>query len=104
MPYQYGNDANPRAHEETTGPEILADCPEIDVFVAGLGTSGTLMGVGRYLRRASPASGSSPPSRSRRAASRACARSRRASSPRSSTLMLDTKYLVSNARRDRRPS
>jgi cysteine synthase B len=54
MPYQYGNDANPRAHEETTGPEILADCPEIDVFVAGLGTSGTLMGVGRYLRRAKP--------------------------------------------------
>jgi len=34
MPYQYGNEANPRAHEETTGPEILADCPEIDVFVA----------------------------------------------------------------------
>jgi [CysO sulfur-carrier protein]-thiocarboxylate-dependent cysteine synthase len=54
MPYQYGNDANPRAHEETTGPEILADCPEIDVFVAGLGTSGTLMGVGRYLRREKP--------------------------------------------------
>ena len=45
MPYQYGNEANPRAHYETTGPEILADCPEIDVFVAGLGTSGTLMGV-----------------------------------------------------------
>jgi len=54
MPYQYGNDANPRAHEETTGPEILADCPEIDVFVAGLGTSGTLMGVARYLRRERP--------------------------------------------------
>jgi cysteine synthase B len=54
MPYQYGNEANPRAHEETTGPEILADCPEIDVFVAGLGTSGTLMGVGRYLGRAKP--------------------------------------------------
>jgi cysteine synthase len=54
MPYQYGNDANPRAHEETTGPEILADCPEIDVFVAGLGTSGTLMGVGRFMRRAKP--------------------------------------------------
>jgi cysteine synthase B len=54
MPYQYGNDANPRAHEETTGPEILADCPEIDVFVAGLGTSGTLMGVGRFLRREKP--------------------------------------------------
>jgi cysteine synthase B len=54
MPYQYGNEANPRAHEETTGPEILADCPEIDVFVAGLGTSGTLMGVGRYLAREKP--------------------------------------------------
>ena len=54
MPYQYGNEANPRAHEETTGPEILADCPEIDVFVAGLGTSGTLMGVGRFLRREKP--------------------------------------------------
>jgi cysteine synthase B len=54
MPYQYGNPANPRAHEETTGPEILADCPEIDVFVAGLGTGGTLMGVGRYLRREKP--------------------------------------------------
>ncbi|HET7703824.1 MAG TPA: cysteine synthase family protein [Candidatus Limnocylindrales bacterium] len=54
MPYQYGNEANPRAHEQTTGPEILADCPEIDVFVAGLGTSGTLMGVGRYLRREKP--------------------------------------------------
>ena len=50
MPYQYGNEANPRAHFETTGPEILADCPEIDVFVAGLGTSGTLMGVARYMR------------------------------------------------------
>ena len=54
MPYQYGNPANPRAHETTTGPEILADCPEIDAFVAGLGTSGTLMGVARYLRRAKP--------------------------------------------------
>ena len=50
MPYQYGNPANPQAHYETTGPEILADCPEIDVFVAGLGTGGTLMGVSRYLR------------------------------------------------------
>jgi [CysO sulfur-carrier protein]-thiocarboxylate-dependent cysteine synthase len=54
MPYQYGNPANPRAHYETTGPEILADCPEIDVFVAGLGTSGTLMGTGRYLRERRP--------------------------------------------------
>jgi [CysO sulfur-carrier protein]-thiocarboxylate-dependent cysteine synthase len=54
MPYQYGNPANPQAHYETTGPEILADCPEIDVLVAGLGTSGTLMGTGRYLRERKP--------------------------------------------------
>jgi cysteine synthase B len=54
MPYQYGNPANSLAHYETTGPEILADCPEIDVFVAGLGTSGTLMGVSRYLREHKP--------------------------------------------------
>jgi cysteine synthase B len=54
MPYQYGNAANPQAHYETTGPEILADCPEIDVFVAGLGTGGTLMGVSRYLREHKP--------------------------------------------------
>jgi [CysO sulfur-carrier protein]-thiocarboxylate-dependent cysteine synthase len=54
MPYQYGNPANPLAHYETTGPEILADCPEIDVFVAGLGTAGTLMGVSRYLREHKP--------------------------------------------------
>jgi Cysteine synthase len=54
MPYQYGNPANPQAHYETTGPEILADCPEIDVFVAGLGTGGTLMGVSRYLREQKP--------------------------------------------------
>jgi cysteine synthase B len=54
MPYQYGNPANALAHYETTGPEVLADCPEIDVFVAGLGTSGTLMGVSRYLREHKP--------------------------------------------------
>jgi len=54
MPYQYGNPANPQAHYETTGPEILADCPEIDVFVAGLGTGGTLMGVSRYLKEHKP--------------------------------------------------
>jgi cysteine synthase B len=54
MPYQYGNEANPRVHEQTTGPEILADCPEIDAFVAGLGTGGTLMGVARFFRRAKP--------------------------------------------------
>jgi cysteine synthase B len=54
MPYQYGNPANPQAHYETTGPEILADCPDVDAFVAGLGTGGTLMGVGRYLRERKP--------------------------------------------------
>jgi cysteine synthase len=54
MPYQYGNEANPSVHEETTGPEILAAVPELDVFVAGLGTGGTLTGVGRFLRRARP--------------------------------------------------
>ena len=48
--YQYGNPANPRAHYEGTGPEIFKDCPEVTHFVAGLGTSGTLMGVGRYLK------------------------------------------------------
>ena len=48
--YQYANPANPAAHYQTTGPEILADVPEITHFVAGLGTSGTLMGVGRYLK------------------------------------------------------
>ncbi|HEX2171903.1 MAG TPA: cysteine synthase family protein [Dehalococcoidia bacterium] len=50
MPYQYGNDANPLAHYETTAPEIIADLPDVDYFVAGLGTGGTLMGVGRRLK------------------------------------------------------
>ncbi|MEU1902275.1 cysteine synthase [Nocardiopsis dassonvillei] len=54
MLYQYGNPANARAHYETTGPEILADLPGITHFVAGLGTTGTLMGVGRYLREHRP--------------------------------------------------
>ncbi len=54
MPYQYGNDANPRAHFETTGPEIIRDLPDTDVFIAGLGTGGTLMGVGRALRIHNP--------------------------------------------------
>jgi len=52
--YQYGNEANPRAHYETTGPEIWADAPEITHFVAGLGTSGTLLGVGTYLKEHNP--------------------------------------------------
>jgi [CysO sulfur-carrier protein]-thiocarboxylate-dependent cysteine synthase len=54
MLYQYGNEANARAHYETTGPELLADLPEITHFVAGLGTTGTLMGTGRYLRERVP--------------------------------------------------
>ncbi|WP_043616159.1 PLP-dependent cysteine synthase family protein [Nonomuraea candida] len=54
MLYQYGNPANWRSHYETTGPEILADLPTITHFVAGLGTTGTLMGVGRFLREQVP--------------------------------------------------
>ena len=54
MLYQYGNEANARAHYETTGPELLADLPTITHFVAGLGTTGTLMGVGRFLKEKAP--------------------------------------------------
>lgn len=54
FPFQYGNDANPRAHYAGTGPEILADVPDITHFVAGLGTAGTLMGVGTYLKEQKP--------------------------------------------------
>ena len=54
MLYQYGNEANPRAHQEGTAAEIIADCPEVDAFVAGLGTGGTLMGCGRRLREHNP--------------------------------------------------
>ncbi|NUP01613.1 MAG: pyridoxal-phosphate dependent enzyme, partial [Nonomuraea sp.] len=54
MLYQYGNPANWRSHYETTGPEILEDLPTITHFVAGLGTTGTLMGVGRFLRERVP--------------------------------------------------
>jgi cysteine synthase B len=54
MLYQYGNQANIQSHYETTGPELLADLPGITHFVAGLGTSGTIMGVGRYLREQVP--------------------------------------------------
>ena len=52
--YQYGNPANPRAHYQGTGQEIWRDCPEVTHFVAGLGTSGTLIGVGRYLKERNP--------------------------------------------------
>ena len=52
--YQYGNDNNPIAHYTGTGPEIIRDCPEITHFVAGLGTSGTLMGTGKFLKEHNP--------------------------------------------------
>ncbi len=54
MLYQYGNPANAEAHYRGTGPEILADLPEVTHFVAGLGTTGTLMGVGRFFREHQP--------------------------------------------------
>ena len=54
MLYQYGNLANAQAHYDTTGPEILTDLPTVTHFVAGLGTTGTLMGAGRYLREHQP--------------------------------------------------
>ena len=54
MPFQYGNEANAQAHYETTGPELLLDLPTITHFVAGLGTTGTLMGTGRFLRENLP--------------------------------------------------
>jgi cysteine synthase len=55
MLYQYGNSANPRAHYEGTAVEIMRDLPDIDVFVAGLGTGGTLTGTGRRLKEYNPA-------------------------------------------------
>ena len=54
MPFQYGNPANPRAHYEGTAEEIVRDCPELDVFVAGLGTGGTLMGSSQRLKEHRP--------------------------------------------------
>jgi cysteine synthase B len=54
FPYQYGNPSNPKAHYEGTGPEIWRDCPEVTHFIAGLGTAGTLMGVGRFLKERNP--------------------------------------------------
>jgi [CysO sulfur-carrier protein]-thiocarboxylate-dependent cysteine synthase len=54
FPYQYGNPSNPKAHYESTGPEIWRDCPEITHFIAGLGTAGTLMGVGTFLKERNP--------------------------------------------------
>jgi [CysO sulfur-carrier protein]-thiocarboxylate-dependent cysteine synthase len=54
MPFQYGNPANPKAHYEGTGGEIVRDLPELTHFVAGLGTGGTLTGVGRRLKEHNP--------------------------------------------------
>jgi cysteine synthase B len=54
MPFQYGNPANPLAHYETTAPEIIRDLPDVDAVVAGLGTGGTLTGVGRRLKEHNP--------------------------------------------------
>jgi [CysO sulfur-carrier protein]-thiocarboxylate-dependent cysteine synthase len=54
LPFQYGNDANPRAHYEGTGAEIAEELDRVDMLVAGLGTGGTLMGAGRRLRESSP--------------------------------------------------
>jgi len=54
MPFQYGNEANVRAHYETTGPEIISDLPDVGAVVAGLGTGGTLTGVGRRLKEHNP--------------------------------------------------
>ncbi len=54
MPFQYENTENPRAHYETTGPEIIRDLPNLNAFVAGLGTGGTLTGVGRRLKEYNP--------------------------------------------------
>ena len=85
MPFQYGNPANPRAHDEATGDEIVRDLPEITHFVAGLGTGGTLTGVGRALQRHDPGSRSWPPSPSSGTSCTGCARSTTGSSPRSST-------------------
>ncbi|HEY8779441.1 MAG TPA: pyridoxal-phosphate dependent enzyme, partial [Solirubrobacterales bacterium] len=54
MPYQYGNEANPRAHYEGTAPEILEELDQVAAFVGGLGTGGTLMGNGRRLKENDP--------------------------------------------------
>lgn len=55
LPFQYGNPANPMAHYETTAPEIIQDLPEVSAFVTGLGTGGTVTGVGRRLKEYNPA-------------------------------------------------
>jgi cysteine synthase B len=54
FPFQYGNPANPKAHYEGTGPEMWRDCPELTHFVCGLGTAGTIIGVGTFLKERNP--------------------------------------------------
>jgi cysteine synthase B len=54
FPFQYGNPANPKAHYEGTGPEIWRDCPDITHFIGGLGTAGTLVGTGQFLKKQNP--------------------------------------------------
>ena len=81
MLYQYGNPANTDSHYYGTGPELLADLPEITHFVAGLGTTGTLMGTGGICASTCPTCRSSPPSPATAKASTRCATSTRASSP-----------------------
>ena len=85
MLYQYGNPANTDSHYYGTGPELLKDLPEITHFVAGLGTTGTLMGTGRFLREQVPESGSWPPNPATARASMRCATSTRALCPSSTT-------------------
>ena len=94
--FQYGNPANPLAHYEGTGPEIWRDCPEVDVFVAGLGTSGTLMGVGRYLKEQKPRRAGRRGRAARRvSSSRVCATSTTASCPPIfDPAILDRKFIV----------
>jgi len=84
MPYQYGNPENPRSHEETTAEEIIADCPEVDAFVAGLGTGARSWVSGGDCAATIPTYASTPPSRTLAMPSRVCARSMRVSSRRSS--------------------
>ena len=98
MLYQYGNPANALAHYEGTGPEILADLPTITHFVAGLGTTGTLMGVGRFLREHEPEVRSSRPSRATASWSTGCATSTRASSPSCTTSRCSTRASRSGPR------
>ena len=97
MPFQYANEANPRAHYEGTGAEIAAALDRVDVLVAGLGTGGTLMGPATGCARRSRTSSSPPRSRSPATRSWASARSRTGMPPILDVEKLDRKLLVTNA-------